>query len=123
MPEVVPIDVAVSEPKRAMVGVIWLLTLNVLFHGEVSSEPNPSGAYEWVKVRKMMVGSVFRYQNVTVKKLQGGVGFFLTKAGERGLSEESGDYEKSRFHTQRSSLSRTKNKEGKSRESLRDRFF
>lgn len=70
-----------------------------------------------------MVGSVFRYQNVTVKKLQGGVGFFLTKAGERGLSEESGDYEKSRFHTQRSSLSRTKNKEGKSRESLRDRFF
>jgi hypothetical protein len=39
----------------------------------------------------MMVGSVFRDQGVTVKKLQGGVGLFLTKAGERGLSEEGGD--------------------------------
>tara|TARA_B100000900_G_scaffold326722_1_gene286760 strand:+ start:450 stop:644 length:195 start_codon:yes stop_codon:yes gene_type:complete len=64
----------------------------------------------------MMVGSIFRYQNVTVKKLQGGVGFFLTKAGERGLSDERGNYEQSRFHVQISSLSQTKNKEGKSRE-------
>jgi hypothetical protein len=39
----------------------------------------------------MMVGSVFCDQGVTVKKLQRGVCFFLTKAGERGLSEEGGD--------------------------------
>lgn len=80
-------------------GVIRLLALYVLFHGEVPGEPNSGGPYEWIEVGQMVVGPVFCDQSVTIKKLQGGVGFFLTKAGERGLSEKGGDEEKSRFHS------------------------
>ena len=60
MPEIVSVDVTVGEPKRAMVGVIWLLTHYVLFHGKVSSEPNSGGTYEWIEVGQMMIGAVFR---------------------------------------------------------------
>jgi hypothetical protein len=51
VPEIVSVDIAMGEPKRTMVGVIWLLALNVFFHGKVSSEPNSGGTYERIEVR------------------------------------------------------------------------
>jgi hypothetical protein len=34
-----------------MVGVVWLLTLNVFFHRKVSSETDSGGTYERIEVR------------------------------------------------------------------------
>ncbi len=89
VPEVVPVDIAVGKPERAMVRVVALFACDVLDHRETPGESGAARPDERVEIRNRAVGAIFGDEFIAIENLQRGVAFLRAefgggKAGEGG---------------------------------------